>query len=164
MSKSRRDRFTATRRNRRCRTAFSHRRLTCEPLEDRMCLSVTLLSVTPNLLTISDANVGSQAFTLTESFSGTMNTAVNPVIGFPTAGEDPTAAPATLAFHSGSWISDTLYVASYDVADQDVRIPSIDVSVQGARIPATPPWTPLPLPTFSASRRRSPRWSASRRT
>ena len=133
MSKWRRDRFTTTRRNRRPQAALSGRRLTCEPLEDRMCLSATLLSVTPNLLSITDANVGSQTFTLTESFSEAMNTAVNPAIGFPTAGEDPTILPATLAFHSGNWISNTLYVASYDVADHDVRIPNIDVSVDDAQ-------------------------------
>ena len=110
-------------------------------------------SVTPNLATITDANVGSQTFTLTVVFSEAMNTSVNPTIAFPTSGEDPTAAPATLTFSSGSWTNTTTYVAKYDVADQNVVMPNVDVQVSGGKDTAgnasrVPRW-----PTNSASTR-----------
>ena len=94
-----------------------------------------MVSLTPNLTTIADANVGTGNFTLTAVFNETMNTLQNPTIAFPTAGEDPTAPPATLTLQSGSWTTDTTYVATYNVADQNVAMPQVDVSVSGTEDP-----------------------------
>jgi large repetitive protein len=90
-------------------------------------------SVTPNLTTIVDANVGSQTFTLTVVYSEAMNTSVNPTLVFPTASEDPTASPATLTLNSGSWTNATTFVATYNVTDQDATMPDVDVQVSGAK-------------------------------
>ena len=62
-----------------------------------------------------------------------MNTSQNPTIAFPTAGEDPTASPASLTFNSGTWTNATTYVAKYDVADQNVLMSQIDVRVSGGQ-------------------------------
>ena len=94
----------------------------------------TVASVTPSAQTITDADVGGQKFTLTVVYAQAMDTSQNPTIAFPTAGEDPTVSPATLAFNSGSWTSGTTYVATYDVADVNVTMPSIDVQVFGGRV------------------------------
>ena len=56
----------------------------------------TVTSVTPNAPTIDDADVGGQTFALTVVYSHAMNTSQDPTISFPTAGENPTASPATL--------------------------------------------------------------------
>jgi hypothetical protein len=93
----------------------------------------TVTSVTPNLTTVTAANVGSQAFTLTVVYSEAMNTAPNPTISFPTSGKDPTASPATLTFNSGSWTNSTTYVATYDVANQNVTMSGVDVQVSGGQ-------------------------------
>ena len=95
--------------------------------------NATVASVTPNLTTITDANVGSGAFTLTVVFSDAMDTTQNPTIAFPTAGEDPTASPATLTFNSGSWTDANTFVATYSVADQNVTISAVDVQVSGTK-------------------------------
>ena len=94
-------------------------------------MAPTVASVTPNLTTITDATVGTQTFTLTVVYAEAMNTSQNPTISFPTAGEDPTASPASLTFNSGTWTNATTYVATYDVADQNAAMPNIDVSVAG---------------------------------
>ena len=95
-------------------------------------LNPALVSLTPSATTITDANVGSQKFTLTAVYSEAMSTSVNPTVGFPTSCKDPTASPATLTFDSGSWTNSTTYVATYDVANQNVTMASIDVQVSGA--------------------------------
>ena len=95
--------------------------------------TATVASVAPSVTTISDANVGSQAFSLTVAYNEAMDTSVNPTIAFPTAGEDPAAPPATLSFHSGSWTDGTTYVATYDVADQNAVMPTVDVQVSGGQ-------------------------------
>ena len=96
-------------------------------------LSPAVVSVTPNLTTIADANAGSQTFTLTVVYSGAMNTSASPTISFPTSGKDPTASPATLTLSSGNWTSGTTFVATYNVADQNVAIAAVDVLVAGRR-------------------------------
>ena len=92
-----------------------------------------VVSLTPSAATITDADVGSGTFTLTVVFSKTMNTATNPTISFPTSGKDPTASPATLTFSSGSWTDGVTYVATYDVADQNVATSNVNVRVSGAQ-------------------------------
>jgi len=92
----------------------------------------TATSVTPNVSTITDGNVGSGTFTLTVVYDKNMDNAVNPTITFPTAGEDPTN---TINYDGASsyWSSATTFVAVYDVADVDETISDIDVSVNGAQ-------------------------------
>ena len=102
-------------------------------------LDPAVLSVTPNLTTISDANVGSQTFTLTVAYSTPMDTTVNPAIAIATAFNtgtpvgSPTASPATLTFHSGSWSDPSTYVATYDVADRNLTMSNLDVQVTAAK-------------------------------
>jgi cyclophilin family peptidyl-prolyl cis-trans isomerase len=90
-----------------------------------------VLSLTPNLTTLAAANTGSGAFTLTVVYSEAMDTGLNPTITFPTSGKDPVTG-GTLTFSSGSWSSDTTYVASYNVANQGLVMSSIDVEAEGA--------------------------------
>ena len=123
----------------------------------------TVTSVTPNLTVLGGANVGSQAFTLTVVYDEAMNTSINPTISFPTSGEDPTALPATLTFDSGSWTSDTTYVATYDVANQNVAMPAVDVQVSGGQDPTASRRRATRRPTPSASRWPPPRSLASPR-
>ncbi|MCF6240478.1 MAG: hypothetical protein L3J74_03930 [Bacteroidales bacterium] len=93
--------------------------------------NATVTSVTPNVGTITDGNVGTGTFTLTVVYDKNMNTGVNPAITFPTAGEDPLAN--TLVFNSGTWTNATTYVASYDVLDANETILNIDIDVSGAQ-------------------------------
>jgi hypothetical protein len=95
-------------------------------------------SVTPSTPDVTVANVvNSQPLTLAVLFSEAMNTAVAPTISFPTSGKDPTLAPASLTFSSGSWSADgKTYTATYNVTNQGVDMPSIDVEVAGAQDPA----------------------------
>jgi hypothetical protein len=90
----------------------------------------TVLGVTPSLTAIQDANVGSGTFSLTVDFSEAMNPSVDPAIAFPTTGEDPTN---TLTFVSGSWSDADTYVATYNVADANEMINTIDVQVNGGQ-------------------------------
>ena len=91
-----------------------------------------MLSVTPNVTRLVDANVGSETFSLTVVFNKSMDTSTDPTISFPTSGEDPTASPVTLTLDSGTWTNDTTFVATYDVADQNVSLPAVDVQVSDA--------------------------------
>ena len=113
--------------------------------------AATVASVTPNHATINDANVGSQTFTLTVAYSQAMDTSQNPTISFPTAGEDPTASPAAISFHSGGWTNSTTYVATYDVTNASVTIPAIDVQVSGGQAAGgnAPPRLRRPTPSAS---------------
>ncbi|WP_439342863.1 Ig-like domain-containing protein [Vacuolonema iberomarrocanum] len=86
--------------------------------------------IVPSVETIQDANVGSDGFTLTVSFSEAMDTTVDPTLSFPTSEEDPSRV---LTFNSGTWTDATTYVASYDVTDANENIPNIDVQVADAQ-------------------------------
>jgi gliding motility-associated-like protein len=86
----------------------------------------SVVSITPNLATIADANTGAGTFTLTVVYDEDMNTAVVPTINFPTAGENPTP---TITYASGTWTGPRTFVASYNVADFDLVMNNIDVAV-----------------------------------
>ncbi|MGF1521070.1 MAG: bluetail domain-containing putative surface protein, partial [Leptolyngbyaceae cyanobacterium] len=88
----------------------------------------TVSSVTPNLTSITDDNIGTGAFTLTVDFSEAMDTAVDPTIAFPT--EDPSN---TLSFSTGNWSDSDTYVATYDVVDANEILAEIDVQIGGAK-------------------------------
>jgi hypothetical protein len=91
--------------------------------------SPSVSSLTPNLTTVADANVGTAAFALTIVFNEAMNTTLPPTIAFP--GEDPSG---TLRFNAGSsgWSNSTTYVARYDVVDLNATLLNVDVYVTGA--------------------------------
>ena len=108
-------------------------------------------SVTPNLPLVADGDAGSGVFSLTVAFSKAMNTAIAPAITFPTAGKDPTAAPATLTFDSGAWTSSTTYVATYDVSDVHENLFDVNVQVAGARMPSATCKPPRQRQAISAS-------------
>ena len=82
-------------------------------------------SVTPNLTTVTDANVGSAAFSVTLVYAEAMNTLVAPTLTF-----SPSVS-TTLGFNAGAsgWSNNTHYVATYDVADADVAVPSVGIGV-----------------------------------
>jgi FG-GAP-like repeat len=106
--------------------------LQVEQLEDRTT-PTTLLSVTPSPAIINDLDAPS-TFSLKLVFSGQMNTAFFPAISFPTAGENPGSilSPASGSFTTTTIFDDT-FVATYNVIEQDVSMPHIDVQVSGAR-------------------------------
>ena len=89
-------------------------------------------SITPNLSTIDEGDVGTDSFYLTITFSEAMDTGTDPTISFPTAGEDPTSG-GTLTANSSSWSSNTTFVQYYDVADHNLEMSNIDVQVSGAK-------------------------------
>jgi hypothetical protein len=88
-----------------------------------------VISLTPNLRTIADANVGAGAFSLTVVFSETMNTSIAPTITF------TSNVTGTLTFNAGlsGWTNPTTYVARYDVADANASLPNLNVRVTGAQ-------------------------------
>ncbi len=83
-----------------------------------------VVSVTPSVATVTDAQVGAGGFSLSVKFSAAMNTAVNPTINLsPDLG-------TTLTFVSGSWdATGTVYTATYDVADAGVTVSAVEVTV-----------------------------------
>jgi hypothetical protein len=88
---------------------------------------VDLLTPTPVLIT--DSDVGTNTFTLTVNYSGTMliDGTADPVITFSV--EDPTT---TITFNHGIWSYTDTYVAYYDVVDVGETVPDIDVHIAGA--------------------------------
>jgi hypothetical protein len=72
-------------------------------------------------------------FDVVATFSKAMNTGVTPTISF-----DPDVVTSgTLVFASGGWsVGDTVYTATYDIADVDEEVTNVDVSVGGADDPA----------------------------
>ena len=90
-------------------------------------------AVTVNANPVADANVGTGSFTLTVDYDENMNTGVNPVISFPTVGEDPTVNTLTYVGASSYWASNTRFVAVYDVTDANETIQNIDIRISGAQ-------------------------------
>jgi hypothetical protein len=86
------------------------------------------VSIGVNDLLITDNDVGGAAFTVTATFSKSMDTTFTPTITFtPPVG-------TTLTFTTGTWsASNTVYTASYSKADAGVEVSNIDVSVGGAK-------------------------------
>ncbi|MCX7422381.1 MAG: tandem-95 repeat protein, partial [Planctomycetia bacterium] len=91
----------------------------------------TVLSVTPNTITISDDYIGTAEFSLTVVFSEGMDTSVTPTLSFPV--ENPNS---TLTFNAGEsgWLyGSTTYVAKYNVVDANKTLPNVDVRVSGGQ-------------------------------
>jgi hypothetical protein len=90
------------------------------------CLPTVDIAVSSTL--INEADDGG-IFDVMATFSKAMNTGITPIISF-----DPDIVTSgTLIFASGGWsIGDTVYTASYDIADVDEEVTNVDVSVGGA--------------------------------
>jgi len=109
---------------------------TLKGIRSATALAAAGISVSVNLTTVADANVGTATFAVWAWFDETietMNTSVAPTISFSV--ENPTG---TLTFNAGAsgWFSTTYnvaYVARFDVADANVTIPNLDVRVTGAK-------------------------------
>lgn len=91
----------------------------------------SITAVTPSPATIAEADVGTNAFSITVDYNEPMDTSVDPVISFPV--EDPST---TISFNHGSWTDSDTYVAYYDVVDADQELANIDVLVSGGKDPA----------------------------
>jgi hypothetical protein len=86
--------------------------------------TVDSVVVSDGLITTDD--VGG-TFTVTVTFSEAMDTDFTPTITF-----SPTIA-STLTFDSGAWSGgDTIYTASYDIANGDIEVNGVSIDVTGA--------------------------------
>jgi hypothetical protein len=90
----------------------------------------SVVSITPNTGTVTDAFVGPNGFSLTIVYDENMDPAAIPSVTFPTAGENPSP---TLTFSSGTWVNAFTYVAYFNVADNNLVMNNIDVSVSNGR-------------------------------
>lgn len=96
--------------------------------------SINLASPVVESLTVSNTlitagNTGG-VFTVRVTFSQAMNTAIAPTITF-----TPTVT-STLTFTSGVWSSgNTIYTASYSIADADTIVPSVNIGVGNSQNP-----------------------------
>ncbi len=88
----------------------------------------TVVSVTPSVATITDAQVGANGFSLSVQFSTAMNTSIHPTINL-----DPDVT-STLTFFSGSWdATDTIFTATYAVADAGVTVAGVQATISDAQ-------------------------------
>jgi len=89
---------------------------------------------------INEADVGG-TFDAVATFSEAMDTGLTPTISF----SPDVEASGTLTFDSGAWsVGDTVYTATYNVADVDEEVADVDVSVGGAEDLAGNPQDPDP--------------------
>ena len=79
---------------------------------------------------IEDPIVGSGTFSITAVYDQAMNTAMNPVISFPTTGEDPVAI-GMLVPGSGGWTDAHTFTQYFDVVDLNQILSRVDVQVSG---------------------------------
>ena len=91
-------------------------------------LTKPTVNLTPNLTSITDANLGNGNFKLTLVYSETMDSTIDPTISFPN--ENPNN---TITDISGNWANDTTYVATYNVVDIQEFVANIDVRITGAK-------------------------------
>ena len=98
-----------------------------------------VLSATPSVATVTDNNVGTAAFSVRIVYNEPMNTNLNPVVTF-----SPDVA-STLTYNRAQswWVSNTTFVARFDVADANVAVANVGINVTAH---STPP---------AASRRRT---------
>lgn len=89
-----------------------------------------VIRLTPSPVMIADANVGTGGFTLTVEYSTNMDPGSTPVFSFPV--EDPLANTLTYNSISSVWTSPRIFVAVFDVVDNDETLLDIDVKVDGA--------------------------------
>lgn len=88
----------------------------------------TVVSVTANDLLITDADAVTDTFSIAVVFDQAMNAGVAPTLTFA-----PTVA-STLTLTGGVWsVGNTVYTASYNVADANVEVSNVTVDVTGAQ-------------------------------
>ncbi|MCD4795984.1 MAG: hypothetical protein K8R49_02280, partial [Candidatus Cloacimonetes bacterium] len=89
-----------------------------------------IILLTPNPVLISDADVGTNTFSLTIDYHKAMltNGTADPVITFPV--ENPLN---TITFNNGTWSDVDTYVAYYNVVDVGETVPNIDVHIEGTK-------------------------------
>ena len=90
--------------------------------------SPEVASIMTNRTLISDPDTGMASFHIQVDFSEAMDTTVIPAILFPV--ENPLAQTLTLNGDSSKWLNSTIYLATYDVADANETLDSIDIRVE----------------------------------
>ncbi|NNC95733.1 MAG: T9SS type A sorting domain-containing protein [Chitinophagales bacterium] len=90
----------------------------------------SIISIQANLDTITDQNVGSASFTVTVVYDQEMDTNSAPDFSFPV--EDPLSS-STLAVNleNCEWLSNTSYIARFNVKDKSLNLYDIDVMISG---------------------------------
>ncbi len=87
-----------------------------------------ILTVTPSVAAITNAQVASNGFSIAVTYNSAMNTAVNPTIAF-----SPDVS-STLTLASDGWDSThTVYTAVYNVADAGVSASGVQVTISGGQ-------------------------------
>ena len=86
-----------------------------------------VLRAVPSLTTITDANVGTAAFTVRIEYNKVMNVNTSPVVSF----TRNVSGSLTLDPAWSWWVNDRTFVARYDVADADAVVPNIALGVTG---------------------------------
>lgn len=89
-----------------------------------------LLSLVAGTDTIQYADIGMGTFDLTLSFSEKINPAVHPLITFPA--ENPLACCLVENTGASGWVSDSIYLATYDVLDTISSLLDIDIHIAGS--------------------------------
>ena len=87
-----------------------------------------VVSVSPNVATVTDTNVGTATFSLRIAFDEPMNINTRPAITF------TPAVASTLTFDAAQswWVSNTAFSARFDVRDANVAVANIGVGVASA--------------------------------
>ena len=93
-------------------------------------LNPTVISVTPNLATVADANTGPANFTITVLYSEPMDVFLTPFISFPN--ENPMGSSLISSLGGSGWTNEQTYVAAYDVLEGQETILDIDIQVSGS--------------------------------
>jgi len=88
--------------------------------------------IAPSLIQITDTNVGFGTFTVTVDYNETMDIALNPVITFNPEIESTLTLTPTILLVGVSWLDAYTHVATYDVNDAGVDVPSVGITVNGA--------------------------------
>lgn len=91
--------------------------------------NAAISALNPTVLTITDGS--GATFKLTATFNKNMNTGVNPIVAFPTGGENPLAN--TLTINSYNWLNAQNCEIIYDVLDANEEIANIDVRITAAQ-------------------------------
>ncbi|WP_146187875.1 hypothetical protein [Acidovorax sp. CF316] len=97
------------------------------------CLAAPLALAAPTVLSIvSELNPvqAGQSFYLMVTYDSPMDTAVNPVLSFPTPGEDP---GSFLMPKSSDWVNATTFRQIYEADYVTVNTSTVDVAVDGAQ-------------------------------
>ena len=87
--------------------------------------SAQVTGAAPSVATITDNNTGTAAFAVRITYDQTMNTGVNPAVTF-----SPDVR-TTLTYNRAQswWVSNTAFVARYDVADANVAVANVGINV-----------------------------------